>query len=106
MPHAPANGAAWSSIAATTAATSPANRGASGWGPGPQTNGGVAIAPWTVAVNHRPPSPYAWVERTIAYSTPAAATAVSAIPLARRNGCAADASAPGTDRRTNRFVRA
>ena len=41
--------AGWSSIAATTAATSGANTGARGWVPGPQTNGGVVVAPCTVA---------------------------------------------------------
>src|SRR5580765_1823981 len=103
-PHVPASSASSSSIAASTDATSSAKIGARSLSPGPTTNGGSASAPSTVAVNHRPPSPYACVERTIACSMPDARTASSARPFARRNGCTVSGSAPGTESSTNRFV--
>ena len=67
-----------------TAATSPANAGATDCVPSPITNGGDAVAPSTVAASHDPPGPYACVERTMACSSPLFATASSASPFARR----------------------
>src|SRR5438552_1672927 len=94
-PHVPASSAWASSIPAIPEATASTKTGARSVSPGPTTIGGSASAPSTAAVNHRPPSPYACVARTMACWSPEARPASSARPFARRNGWAVSGSAPG-----------